>query len=1007
MNYYNGYNTVAGFAIVTFMISVLLCLTLTVSANAQQQVSGRVTDATTNEPLPGVNIAVKGTTTGTSTDRNGNYLLTVPSLKDTLQYSFIGYKTQLTPVNGRTTINIELQSEVVTGQEMVVVGYGTQSKRNITGSISTINMTKTNQDLPNTNVSQSLSTVPGVQFNSNGRPGQGGTILIRGKNSLSGGNSPLIVLDGIIFNGSLSDINPQDIKTMDILKDASATAIYGSRASNGVILITSKEGTTKKPSVKVNLSSGLSYASHWIKLLSPQRYIERRLDWRKQNGLEADPSKISNYLAPTEAENYKNGITHNPWDIISQQGRLNTLHLSVSGITNGLNYYVSGSYSNDKGLVLNDNQERDVLRANLNFDATDWLNLGTETAYSRRNLSGISANVRDAYRDSPFGTWYYKDGEPTLNPVASERAAGNPVRNTLLTSNDEINTNLFSNLFAKLKVPLFNGRLSYRLNYSPNFLWNHNFNYMRQDSHLSYNNTYANKYYSDGFNWVLENILKYSGSISESQTIDLTLLYSRTHSDLNSTTANANLLSIDGLGYNDLNLGNILTNTSYAQKIEQVSYMGRLNYAIRDKYIFTFTARRDGSSVFAVNNKYATFPSGAFAWIMSDEPFMKNVKVLNLLKLRVSYGAIGNQAIDPYQSLSLSNTVNYVFGNAANQKIGVVNSTLGNDNLKWETTYEADAAVDFGLLNNRITGTIEVYNSNTKNLLIKRNIPVINGYSSILTNIGQTNNKGIEISLSSINVKNNEFSWTSDLAFSHNVNKIVHLFRTDVNHDGKEDNSIANGWFIGKPIGAYYDYVFDGIYQEGDKNIPAGSQPGFVRVKDINGDGKITPADRQVVATGGSPKFQFNLTNRLDYKNFHLSVNINSMLGWKAPFNLINPLVPGRALNQFDGGWWTPQNKSNSRPSLVYSNPLGINWYMSRNFVRINDISFAYNLNKKVLKKIGLTDLRLSVSVKNLYTFTNWPGTDPESGGEYLSNQGSDQLYPMPRTFSLGLNVGF
>ena len=435
--------------------------------------------------------------------------------------------------------------------------------------------------------------------------------------------------------------------------------------------------------------------------------------------------------------------------------------------------------------------------------------------------------------------------------------------------------------------------------------------------------------------------------------------------------------------------------------------MGRMNYQFKSKYLLTLTIRRDGSSVFSVNNKYATFPSGAVAWIVSDEPFLEKSQVINSLKLRLSYGSVGNQAIAPYQSLSLSETQRYVFGNGGSSSLGVVTSTLGNDNLKWETSYIGNLAIDFSLFERRISGTIETYNSNTKNLLVRRTIPVMNGFNSILTNVGETNNRGLEITLNTVNIQTNRFQWKSTLSFSHNKNKIIHLFETDLNHDGKEDNSVANSWFIGQPINSYYDYVFNGIYQEGDTDIPPGSQPGFVRVKDLNGDKVIDSKDRTVVGSGVNPKYQIGLSNTFSYGHLSLSIYVNSMEGWIAPFNLINPLVPGRSINQLDAGWWTPENKSNMRPSLTYSNPLGTSWYVSRDFIRIRDLSLAYEFDKNILNKIRLTDLRLFASVKNLYTFTKWLGSDPESGGEYSDQQGNDQLFPMPRTFALGLNVSF
>ena len=972
--------------------------------NAQTKaITGKVLSAD-NMIIAGVSVELKGTQNGTTTDQKGQYLLNNVPAEAVLVFTSIGYTSQEIPVNGRNEIDVILKSSVNSLDQVVVVGYGTQAKRDVTGSISSIDMSK-NQGLPNVNVSQSLSGVAGVQFEANGRPGQGGSILIRGQNSLSASNNPLIVLDGIIFNGDLSDINPNDIQSMDILKDASAAAIYGSRAANGVILITSKKGKTEKPSISLNSFYGLSDFSYKVRLLSPERYIQRRLDWRSQEGMEADPSKITNYLSQTESENYKNGISHNPWDIISQQGQISSYDMNISGRSKFTNYFLSGSLSNDHGLIYNDNQKRITVRASVDQKITDWLDIGINAIFIHRDLSGQNADISDAYRNSPYGTYYYPDGKPTQYPVPDEQASTNAMWAALLTQNSEIYDNLFSNFHLQIDVPFVKG-LSYRLNYSPNYRWNHNYNFFGQDAHQTINTTSASKFNEHDFDWVLENIVTYKKAVGQSN-FDLTLLFGRNHQEMESTTANANLLNLDALGYNNLSLGSILTNSSAAQSSEGISSMARLNYQYKHKYLVTLTARRDGSSVFAANSKYATFPSAAIGWLASEEPFFANSRLIDMLKVRISYGAVGNQAITPYQSLSLSGLQRYVYSDGGSSSLGVVTLTMGNEDLKWETTYTADAAVDFGLFNGRLSGTIEYYNSNTYNLLVRRTIPAMNGYTSILTNVGQTNNKGIEITLNSSNLQLSKFKWNTTATFSYNKNAIVHLFKTDLNGDGKEDDDVANSWFIGKPINSYYDYVFSGIYQEADKDIPAGSEPGFVRFKDLNGDGKIDAGDRTIVGSGSNPTYQVSVSNTLNYKRLSLSVLVNAMEGWIAPFNLINPLVPGRSLNQLDAGWWTKENKSNTRASLAYADPLAASWYLSRNFVRIKDVSLSYDFQGLDLGKVKLSALRLYLSAKNLYTLTKWLGSDPESGGSYTNNQGNDQLFPMPRTFSLGINVSF
>jgi len=969
----------------------------------ERTITGQVMDQDRN-PIVGATVYVKGTTRGTIADANGEYTVTNVSEDATLVFSFIGMLTQEVVVGNQTNIDITMQKDVIVLEEVVAVGYGTQSKHNVTGSITTIDMAKT-ANLPNTNVIQSLrGSVAGIQVTSDGRPGQSGSILIRGPRSLSASNDPLIVLDGIVFSGDLSDINSNDIKSLEVLKDASAAAIYGSRAANGVILVTSKKGTTEKPNIRFNAFNGVSYWAYKVKTFSPERYVQSKLDWRAQTGAVVDPN-IAGNLFKSEADNYTNGISHDSYDEASQQSTIGSYDLNISGRSQSSNYYISGSLVDEKGLVLNDNQKRTSVRANIDNQITDWLGVGINSVFIHRDLSGVSADLSNAYSASPYGNWYYPDGEPTQYVVSEDQTSVNSVRVSILTTNEEIYDNLFSNIYAKISVPFIKG-LGYRLNYSPNYRWGHNYNFFRQDKHLTNNTMNASKFDQKNFDWVLENILTYSKQFGEDHALDATFLYGRNHTGSESTTSISNQLSSGENGFNNLSLGGILTNSSTANSSEGISSMFRINYRFKEKYLLTLTARRDGSSVFAANNKYATFPSGSLAWVVSDEPFIKKVAFIDMLKLRISYGAVGNQAISSYQSLSLSGTTQYVYSDGGATSLGVYPSTMANSSLKWETTYTANAAIDFNLFKGRLGGTFEVYNSNTSDLLVRRSISTMTGYTSIFANIGKVNNKGVELTLNSINIKKDKFEWGTNFVFSANRNKIVHLYNTDANGDGKEDDDIANNWFIGHPITTYYDYVFDGIYQVGDQ-IPSGSKPGFVRLKDLNGDGKIAATnDRTIIGSGGQPDYRIGITNIFRYGNVSLSVFVNSMEGWISNFPLLNtavsPNAPGKGKNQLDAGYWTAENKSATRPSLVYNNPLSHGWYVSRNFVRIQDANFSYQFSKKMLSKLKMSSLTVSMSGKNLYTFTKWLGSDPESGA---TSEGS--FYPMPRTISFGVNVGF
>jgi TonB-linked SusC/RagA family outer membrane protein len=922
---------------------------------------------------------------------------------DQLLFLSLGYLPLSQQVKGTHALQVVLTEEIKKLEEVVVIGYGTQVRKNVTGAIAKVDMKKT-ETLPNNNVFQALrGRVAGVQFLDGARPGQNGSVLIRGPKSLSGGNNPLIVLDGIIYNGSVADIPQSDIESMEVLKDASAAAIYGSRAANGVILITSKRGKSEIPEVRINAYTGFSDWSYVPKLLSPERYIQRILDYRMQAGLPSDPAQVTSYLGTSEVENYLAKMPIDPWKEASQDGRLRSADLNISGKSKRIDYSFSGSYAQENGLIYNDNWKRLVFRAAVENKVKDWLKIGFNATYTNRDASGYNntAELRYVVVASPYGTWYHEDGQPTQFPVVEENAASNPIRQAKLSDNQLLLNNLFANFYAVIDFPFLKG-LSYRMNVAPNYRWNVENNVFRQDKHLVQNTKYANKWNQRITDNLFENILTYTRQINKDHYADLTLLYGTNRQYSDETRAASNLLSTDVLGWNNLGLGEIFTNSSAASEVKGRSSMARLNYRLKDKYFLTLTARRDGSSVFAENNKYAILPSGALAWVISDEPFLAKQSVINMLKLRLSYGAVGNQALSPYQSLSLTDKTQYTFADRLTAQ-GLYTSGMANSDLKWETTYTLNMGADFELFKGRINGAIDLYNMNTRDLLVRRAIPTMTGFSSVMTNIGATNNKGIEISLSTVNITGKEFEWSSDLVFSRNINKIVHLYRTDSDGDGKEDNDIGNGWFIGQPVNVAYNYVFDGIYQEGD-NMPAGYKPGFVRLKDMTDDKIVDAKDRVVLGQTGEPKFRYGITNKLRYQQLTLSFFVNVAQGWIGNFTEMSPIssAAGRSLNKIDAGWWTAENKSNTMPSLVYNNPLGHGYYLSRSFVRLQDVSLVYSFPRLLCDKMKLTSARLYASAKNVFTITDWLGPDPESGRTSAAD-----LYPRSRSFTLGCSIGF
>ena len=963
----------------------------------QKSVTGKVTDLS-GEPLPGVSVVLKGSTTGVITDTDGKFSLSKVSDDAVIVFSFVGMKTKEITVDGKNNINVTLEDQTIGLEEVVAVGYGTQSKRYVTGSLNKVDV-KQLENSANTNINQALrGRVAGVQFIDNSRPGQNGSILIRGQRSIKASNDPLIVVDGIIFNGNFLDINQNDVEEMNVLKDASATAIYGSRAANGVILISTKRGKSDKPLIRFNVSGGLLDWAFTPDILSPDQYIQKTLDYRKQNGQEADPAKVASYLTGPEAENYKSGRTINPFDVVSQQGSSQNYDISISGKTANTNYFISGLYSKENGIIINDNARRIALRFNFESKITDWLKTGITSQFSKRDISGIRADFGSMHRISPFSQLYL-DADKTkykLYPV-DDSIISNPLFETVLQKRSEIYYNLLANFYAIVDIPFIKG-LSYRLNYSPNYRWDHNYYFSPIYKEQGLNRTgEAKKFNSGQIDWTIENIVDFNRTFGK-HNIAATLMYSASANNRENTTASGTNMYNDSNGWDNIGISSVQSSSSSASASSSVSMMARLNYRFMERYMLTLTARRDGYSGFGANNKYGNFPSAALSWIASEEPIIKNIRVIDLLKFRLSYGKTGNQAISPYQSLDMTGTTYYVYGDGGSTVVGTYPARMGNSELAWESTAATNLAVDFEVLKHRLGGSIEIYNLQTTNLLMDQALPSMTGFSTVTANVGETNNKGIEVTLNSVNIKTPKFEWTTDLVFSANRNKIVHLTGADADRNGIEDDNIANSWFIGKPIRVAYDYIFNGIYQEGDTDIPAGWSPGYVRVKTFNADGKVTPTDRRVIGQL-DPKYRWSLNNTFRYRNWTLSVFVNSMQGWISPFE-IKPYYPGRPLSFFDVGYWTVENKSNTRPSLVYTNPLGQSFYISRNFVRIQDVSLSYTFNPKVLSSLNISNLKAFASVKNLYTFTDWPGYDPETG----SQAGG---YPLSRTIMTGVSISF
>ncbi|WP_375586294.1 SusC/RagA family TonB-linked outer membrane protein [Cyclobacterium xiamenense] len=965
-------------------------------------ISGTVTDEN-GEPLPGATITVQGTSSGTVTDIDGNYSLVV-SEEATLVFSFIGYASKTVAIGAQTTINITLMPDESSLEEVVVIGYGTQKRSDVTGSVARMNTEKT-QDLLNTNILQSLKgSVAGMTIGTPDRPGEEPSLRVRGTNSITAGNDPLIVVDGVIYNGSLNNINPNDIETVDILKDASAAAVYGSRSANGVILLTTKKGKTGKPVFNFRANYGISNPVKLIDVLDGPNYIQKVLDFREASGQEALMENITDYLNPIEAENYLSGTTIDWYDELVNPSTTENYNLSISGGNDATEYFISGTIFDEKGIVENDNFKRRTLRVNLSNEITNWFKVSVRSSFTSLDYSGVPVNL--LYGLSPYSSLRNPDGGLRQFPM-DDPFFENPYYPTLIDDED-IRTDLWGLLSSELDVPFIPG-LRWTMNYSLN-KGDRQANRFQDNRLAQQSNGVASQQSFDDFYRIFDNILNYRKVINNRHAIDGTFLYSREYRKASNFRAVSSDFFNQSLGYYSLELGAIQSVSSDFSEQNNLGFMGRVNYSFDDKFSLTATLRRDGSSVFAAGNKYATFKALGLGWIISDEPFMSNVDFFDRLKLRASYGENGNQAIARYQTLARLASRNAVFGDGGGIANGVFVNSLANNDLGWETTEVYNFGTEFSILGSRVTGTIDYYTSTTSDLLLNRALPETTGQSSILSNIGQVGNKGVEIALNSLNIQTPDFTWETGLIFERQRNEIQKLYGTDENGDGVEDDDIANRWFIGHPLGTIFGFGIDGIHQLGESDLPPGYEPGDFRIIDYDGDGELSGDDRHILGSN-NPNYSFSVSNTLRYKRFSLYVMINSIQGGGARnFYVGNNIFMHNPNAQFsswterfnvvDIPYWTPDNPSNTVASIDYIPVRNHPYLEDRSFVRIQDVNLGYSLGNELLNKIGFSNLRIYTSIKNLYTFTNWSGYDPE-------NATSIQNVPLMRTFTFGLDASF
>jgi TonB-linked SusC/RagA family outer membrane protein len=956
----------------------------------QRTVTGTVRDEAGN-PVPGVNIQIEGTLTGTVTDGNGKYSIDIPGEGATLVFSFVGYITQRISVGDQTVIDLQLSPDIKRLDEVIVVGYGTQKRSDITGTVASLPEERLEM-VPNLNIAQAIQgAIPGVMIQtSSAGAAPTEAILIRGRNSIKASNDPLIVVDGIPYGGELGDINPNDVKSIEILKDASAAAIYGSRGANGVILITSKEGVTGETVVSYDGKFSLQNYVNLPDLMTGPEFYQFKMD--------REPNAMTN----TEQEVYDAGEWVDWLDLTTRQGHSQEHNLSVSGGLNKTTYYIALGLLDVTGIMVNDDFLRFTNRINIDTKIKGWITLGTRTQLSFDDKSGASPESGPT-RMNPLTRPYDEDGNLTIYPWPEDIYFPNPLQETLWDDKDKSYQALTNN-YLILDFPFIKG-LSYRLNTGVRIRFRDEATYQAMNTAAGFENHGSSS--SDRTLWnntLVDNILSYTKEFGK-HSIFGTALYSFERYERTANGEDASNFPNDFLSwYASAQAVNHTPSYSYYKTV-LLSQMVRVNYAYDSRYLLTLTGRRDGYSGFGAETKWGIFPSIALGWNLANEKFFPFKDLFNELKIRASLGKNGNQAVGAYETITRLGSADWISNQLT--MVGYLPSTIGMDDLGWESSRTFNLGLDVGMLQNRIRGDLNLYKTNTTDLLLDRTISAVHGITSVTQNIGETENKGIELSLTSRNIVTSNFTWIMSGNMAAVKNKIVSLYGY-LDEQGKEIDDVGNKWFIGHPIRVNYDYVIDGVWQldEAEEAALWGSRPGFVKFRDVNGDTLLTAVDRQIVGQL-DPKFIWGLSNTFSYKNFRLNIFIHGVHGvTKDDEYMQDDVYPFVRRNTINKNRWTPDNPTND----FYMNAVNAhmmagvsaeadNFFEDASFIRIKDVSLSYDFPVRWISKIYLSSLRLYVTGRNLYTFTKWNGMDPE-----LDDQ---RLFPLERQIVFGLNLGF
>lgn len=1036
-----------------FLFLFLLISYSNLSAQNTRQITGLIVDASQGDPLAGVSVAIKGSTLGAITDVNGKYNIKVQANeKPVLIFRYLGYVTQEIAVEDKTSINVKLVLENRSLNEIVVIGYGEVQRRDVTGAVASVKM----EELQKAPVGRALEAlagrVAGVQVQSeNGKPGGGVNIVIRGANSLTQDNSPLYVIDGFPMEDSNNSIlNPSEIESMEVLKDASATAIYGARGANGVILITTKRGKEGAPTINYSAYGGYQDVIHRMDLLSPYEFVRMEA--------ERDPKGIKKtYLrGDTTLEFYRDVAGYDWQNQLFRTAGMQDHSLSVSGGNKSTKYSFSGNVFDQKGVIINSGFNRMQGRVTLDQTFNTKFKVGVDARYTSTKTYGTSPGDPDSRNNSMNYLMYSVWGYRPVTYIANQDLIDNLLDPDVNTSNDyRVNPILSAkNELREVynKRIIFNGFAEYAFTKelklkvtgginssdSRNDIFNNS--QTRYGNPQSINKVNGSILYTGSDTWLNENVLTYNKRFNKVHSLNVVAGLTFQENNYKRYGFGAMYLPNESLGLAGLSQGTAMPIVSINTSWSQMSYLARATYNYNSKYILTASYRADGSSKFGKDNRWGYFPSGSFAWRVINEDFMKNQRIFTDAKVRLGYGITGNNRVSEYATYAKLNFDNvgpfdngyYAFGNSLTQ--GLFISSIANPDLKWESTAQSNVGIDLGAFKQRVIFTVDYYKKKTTDLLLNALLPTSTGYSSAFKNIGSTSNEGLEFSLSGDIIKTKEFNWNSSINIAFNRNKVLSLTQN------QESLTSALSWDkdyasvplyiakVGQPLGQFYGMIWDGVYQPEDfnglgilkDNIPTNGnpreniKPGDIRYKDLNGDGVINDNDRTVIGRG-YPLHTGGFSNTLNYKRFDLNV----FFQWSYGNDIMNANrlmfeygVKPRT-NQFAtfADRWTPDNMDTDMFRLGGQGPVG-NSYSTRvvedgSYLRLKTVSLGYSISPTVLKKVKIKTLRFYASAQNLFTITNYSGYDPEVSVMYSGlTPGFDySSYPRPKTIVFGLNL--